>query len=53
MEVFADLPEATRNSVEIALRCSYRPRTRKPILPNFTQGNRRSRGIARAGRWRV
>ncbi|WP_374545873.1 DNA polymerase III subunit alpha [Rhodoblastus sp.] len=35
--LFADLPEATRNSVEIALRCFYRPRTRKPILPNFTQ----------------
>ncbi len=35
--LFADLPEATRNSVEIALRCSYRPRTRKPILPNFTR----------------
>jgi DNA polymerase III subunit alpha len=36
--LFADLPEATRNSVEIAMRCSYRPRTRKPILPSFTQG---------------
>ncbi len=38
VELFADLPEATRNSVEIALRCAYRPLTRKPILPNFTQG---------------
>ena len=38
LALFADLPEATDNSVEIALRCSYRPRTRKPILPNFTQG---------------
>jgi DNA polymerase III subunit alpha len=38
VELFADLPEATRHSVEIALRCSYRPLTRKPILPNFTQG---------------
>ena len=33
--LFADLPEATQNTVEIALRCSYRPRTRKPILPRF------------------
>jgi DNA polymerase III subunit alpha len=33
--LFADLPEAPRNSVEIALRCSYRPRARKPILPRF------------------
>ena len=38
VELFADLPEATRNSVEIALACRFRPRTRKPILPNFTQG---------------
>src|SRR5271157_5246924 len=38
LALFADLPEATRNSVIVALRCSYRPRTRKPILPNFTQG---------------
>ena len=34
--LFADLPEATDNSVAIALRCAYRPRTRKPILPRFT-----------------
>ncbi|QBR72357.1 DNA polymerase III subunit alpha [Beijerinckiaceae bacterium] len=33
--LFADLPEATRNSVEIALRCAYRPLTRKPILPRY------------------
>ena len=35
-KLFEDLPEATDNSVEIALRCAYRPRTRKPILPRFT-----------------
>src|SRR5690606_13788685 len=34
-----DLPEATANTVEIAMRCSYRPRTRKPILPHFTVGD--------------
>jgi DNA polymerase III subunit alpha len=33
--LFADLSEAPRNSVEIALRCAYRPLTRKPILPRF------------------
>ena len=38
LALFADLPEATRNSVEIALRCAVRPRTRKPILPSFVQG---------------
>ncbi len=36
MDLFADLPEATRNTVAIARRCAYRPRTRKPILPTFT-----------------
>jgi DNA polymerase-3 subunit alpha len=33
---FADLPEATANTVEIAQRCAYRPLTRKPILPSFS-----------------
>jgi DNA polymerase III subunit alpha len=32
---FADLPEAARNSVEIALRCAHRPRATRPILPRF------------------
>ncbi|MEM7744188.1 MAG: DNA polymerase III subunit alpha [Pseudomonadota bacterium] len=32
---FADLPEAIDNTVEIARRCAYRPRTHDPILPNF------------------
>ncbi len=36
VKLFADLPEATANTVEIARRCSYRPQTRKPILPNYT-----------------
>jgi DNA polymerase III subunit alpha len=35
-ELFADLPEATDASVEIAMRCAYRPLTRKPILPRFS-----------------
>ncbi|BAT60748.1 DNA polymerase III subunit alpha [Variibacter gotjawalensis] len=35
-KLFADLPEALASTVEIAQRCSYRPRTRKPILPRFT-----------------
>ena len=38
MALFADLPEATASTVEIAQRCAYRPRTRKPILPAFTTG---------------
>ncbi|MEP9353541.1 DNA polymerase III subunit alpha [Xanthobacter sp. KR7-65] len=38
LELFADLPEATANTVEIARRCAYRVRTAKPILPRFTSG---------------
>ncbi len=36
MATFADLPEALSNSVEIAVRCSFRPRATKPILPRFS-----------------
>ena len=35
LALFADLPKATDNSVEIALRSSYRRLARKPILPRF------------------
>ncbi len=35
--LFADLPEALDSTVEIARRCAYRPTTRKPILPRFTE----------------
>ncbi len=33
--LFADLPEALENTVEIARRCSYAAEKRKPILPKF------------------
>jgi DNA polymerase III subunit alpha len=36
--LFADLPEALANTVEIARRCAFRPRTRAPILPRFSVG---------------
>ncbi|OWK24090.1 hypothetical protein AJ87_25575 [Rhizobium yanglingense] len=35
-KLFADLPEALQNTVEIARRCSFVLKTRKPILPRFT-----------------
>jgi DNA polymerase-3 subunit alpha len=38
LALFADLPEATRHSVEIAMRASFRPATRNPILPRYTTG---------------
>ncbi|HRX37746.1 MAG TPA: DNA polymerase III subunit alpha, partial [Aestuariivirga sp.] len=37
--LFADIPEAVENTVEIALRCAYRVRSRKPILPRFGEGD--------------
>ncbi|NDV02163.1 DNA polymerase III subunit alpha [Pseudoroseicyclus tamaricis] len=33
--LFADLPEALANTVEIAQRCAFRVTKRKPILPKF------------------
>src|ERR1039458_314508 len=36
--LFADVPEALASTIEIAERCSFRPLTRKPILPRFTVG---------------
>ncbi len=35
LTLFADLPEAIANTVEIAQRCAYRVQGRKPILPRF------------------
>ena len=32
---FSDLPEAIASTIEIAQRCSYRPKKHKPILPPF------------------
>jgi DNA polymerase-3 subunit alpha len=37
-EVFSDLPEAVENTIEIAKRCAFRPKGRKPILPRFVAG---------------
>ncbi|PZU16341.1 MAG: DNA polymerase III subunit alpha [Citromicrobium sp.] len=34
-EVFADLPEATENTLVVAQRCAFAPPNRKPILPSL------------------
>jgi DNA polymerase III subunit alpha len=39
VELFDDLPEAVHNTIEIARRCAYRPRTHAPILPSFGSGD--------------
>src|SRR5262245_6681300 len=36
--LFADLPEALDNTIEIARRCAFRPEERMPILPPFLTG---------------
>ena len=33
---FSDLPEALENNFNLPLRCSFRPVTSKPILPNIS-----------------
>ncbi|HEX8166910.1 MAG TPA: DNA polymerase III subunit alpha [Beijerinckiaceae bacterium] len=35
-ELFHDLPDAVQATVEIAMRCAFRVRTAKPILPRFS-----------------
>jgi len=41
-EIFADLPEALDNTVEIARRCAFRPRTGAPMLPGYDTAGGRS-----------
>jgi DNA polymerase III subunit alpha len=35
--LFADLPEALANTIEIAKRCAFRPQGRRPILPRYVK----------------
>jgi DNA polymerase-3 subunit alpha len=37
--LFADLPEAIENTVEIALRCAFRVKSRAPILPRYADSD--------------
>jgi DNA polymerase-3 subunit alpha len=37
--LFADLPEAIASTVEIARRCAFAVKPRKPILPRFSDGD--------------
>jgi len=53
LTLFADVPEATSNSVEIALRCCYRPLSRKPILRASPMAASRTRPRSFATRRRL
>jgi DNA polymerase III subunit alpha len=44
--LFADLPEALDNTIEIARRCAYRPLQRQPILPPYLTGGEASSALA-------
>ncbi|MHA1133524.1 MAG: DNA polymerase III subunit alpha [Alphaproteobacteria bacterium] len=44
--LFADIPEALENTVEIARRCAYRPMLRDPILPAFLSGEQATSALA-------
>jgi DNA polymerase-3 subunit alpha len=54
VRLFADLPEAIDNTIEIATRCAFRPIPAEPILPRFEiaggiDENEHFRAAARAG----
>ena len=38
--LFSDLPEALSNTLEIAMRCTFRPEKRNPILPKFADNEK-------------
>ena len=44
IELFADLPEAIENTVNIAKRCSFMPQTLAPILPKFVSAEAEDEG---------
>jgi DNA polymerase III subunit alpha len=44
--LFADLPEALDNTIEIARRCAFRPEERMPILPPFLTGGAATSALA-------
>jgi DNA polymerase-3 subunit alpha len=56
-KLFSDLPEALANTIEIAKRCAFRPKARKPILPRFlaaaTDGSEAERVKAEAAELRM
>ena len=53
--LFADLPEACDNTLDIARRCAFMVKKRDPILPRFPTagGPQRGRGTGRARRARA
>ena len=48
VELFSDIPEAVRNTVEIAKRCAFMAPVRDPILPSFVTDEEKAAGIDEA-----
>ncbi len=40
IELFKDLPEALENNFNLPLRCSYKPNSSKPLLPNISTNDK-------------
>ena len=46
-ELFSDIPEALSNTIEIAQRCSHRPKIKMPELPSFIKDDSQEKKLLR------
>ena len=46
-EVFSDIPEALLNTIEIAQRCSHRPKIKMPVLPSYDNDDSQEKKLLR------
>lgn len=46
-ELFLDIPEALFNTIEIAQRCSHRPKIKMPVLPSYDNDDRQEKKLLR------
>ena len=47
IELFKDLPEALENNFNLPIRCSFKPNTSKPILPNISSSDNSANDLLR------
>ena len=46
-ELFSDIPEALFNTIEIAQRCSHRPKIKMPVLPSYHNDDSQEKKLLR------
>jgi DNA polymerase-3 subunit alpha len=46
-ELFSDIPEALSNTIEIAQRCSHRPKIKMPVLPSYHNDDSQEKKLLR------